>query len=120
MKTTRAHGFGAAAAWIWAGLLVFAAYFIATYVFVALACEHGFAQLRLAGISVVPLAAACGLFVALTVTAALAVAARKHLRTGRPRVTAFADFLAWALALLGVLAMIWTALPPLLLRTGCA
>ena len=31
----------------------------------------------------------------------------------------FADFLGWALGALAVLALAWTALPSLLLRTGC-
>jgi hypothetical protein len=120
MKTKEAHRFAAAAAWIWAGLLVWATYFLALYVFAALACERGFARLQVADIGLVPFAAACGLLVALLVTAVLAAVARRHLRSARPRVTPFADFLAWALALLGALATVWTALPPLLLQTGCA
>jgi hypothetical protein len=120
VKTKDAHRFAAATAWIWAGLLVWATYFLALYVLAALACERGFADVRIAGAPVVPFAAACGLIVTLAITLALAVFAHRHLRSARPRVTAFADFLAWALALLGALALVWTALPPLLLQTGCA
>ncbi|MCE3285803.1 MAG: hypothetical protein K0R70_2059, partial [Steroidobacteraceae bacterium] len=37
-----------------------------------------------------------------------------------PAGSRFADFLGWALGALAVLALAWTALPSLLLRTGCA
>ncbi|HET9694086.1 MAG TPA: hypothetical protein VFP48_06855, partial [Steroidobacteraceae bacterium] len=84
------------------------------------ACERGFAQLRIAGFGIVPFAAACGLLATLAITVAVALSARRHTRNGRARVSSFADFLAWALALLGALALVWTALPPLLLQTGCA
>ncbi len=120
MKPAEAPGFATATAWVWAGLLVWAGYFLAVYVFAALACERGFADVHVAGVPVVPFATACGLLVALASTGALAVAARRRLRSARPRVTPFADFLSWALALLGALALVWTALPPLLLQTGCA
>lgn len=120
MKTTEAHRFAAATAWVWSGLLVWAAYFVGLYVFAALACERGFAHAQVVGIRVVPFAAACGLIVALVITVVLAVVARRHLRSARPLVTPFADFLAWALALLAALALLWTALPALLLQTGCA
>ena len=112
--------FAGAAAWMLGGLLVWAAYFLGVYVFAALACERGFAAARVAGIGVVPFAAGTGFAVALGVTLVLARAARRRLRAQRPRVNAFADFLAFALALAAVLALTWTALPPLLLRTGCA
>jgi hypothetical protein len=113
--------FAPAAAWVWGGLLSWAAYFLAIYVFAALACERGFAGTRLAGVAVVPLAAVLGLLVTLAVNARLALVARARLRASPERPSsAFRDFLAWALALLGALALVWTALPLLLLQTGCA
>ena len=120
MKTREVHRFAVTTVWVWAGLLVWAPYFFGLYVLAALACERDFAQVRLAGVRVVPFAAACGLLVALGITAILAEVARRRLRSGRPCVTPFADFLAWVLALLGALAAVWTALPALLLQTGCA
>ncbi|HET9693136.1 MAG TPA: hypothetical protein VFP48_02035, partial [Steroidobacteraceae bacterium] len=75
--------FGATTAWIAGGLLAWAAYFLAVYVFAALACERGFAQLRIAGFGIVPFAAACGLLATLAITVAVALSARRHTRNGR-------------------------------------
>ncbi|HET7203380.1 MAG TPA: hypothetical protein VFI92_08430 [Steroidobacteraceae bacterium] len=86
MKMHETHRFGPATAWIWVGLLVWAAYFLAVYVFAALACERGFADVRIAGVRVVPFAAACGLLVTLTITVAVAVVAHRHLRSRTPTV----------------------------------
>ena len=120
MRTPDASRFGLTTAWVWCGLLVWAAYFLAVYVFAALACERGFAGHRIAGYAIVPFAAACGLLVTLAINVTVAVVARRRLTRERPGVSTFVEFLALALALLGVLALVWTALPPLLLRTGCA
>ena len=105
---------------LWGGLLIWAAYFLVLYVIVALACERDFADVRVAGFGLVPFVTAVGLVVAIACTGALVLASRRRLRSDRPRGARFADVLGWTLGLLALLALLWTALPPLLLRTGCA
>lgn len=105
---------------LWGGLLVWAAYFLVLYVTVALACERGFADAQVAGIGLLPFVAAAGLLAAWASTGALVVAAHRRAREQHARGARFANLLGWTLGLLGLIATAWTALPLLLLGTGCA
>jgi hypothetical protein len=105
---------------LWGGLLVWAGYFLVVYVFAALACERGFADAQVAGVAVVTLVSAGGAIVSLAGTIALVAVTRRGGRAESARGARFADRLGWTLGLLGLLAIAWTALPHLLLRTGCA
>ena len=105
----------------WGGLLAWAGYFLLVYVLIALACERGFADARIGGVALVPFVAVTALVPALAVTVWLATWARRRARLEEaPAGSRFADFLGWALGALAVLALAWTALPSLLLRTGCS
>ncbi|HEX5650948.1 MAG TPA: hypothetical protein VFX69_14925 [Steroidobacteraceae bacterium] len=104
----------------WGGLLAWASYFLVVYVLVALACERGFADARIGGVAFVPFVAIAALLPALAVTVWLALSALRRARLDvAPAGSRFADFLGWALGALAVLALAWTALPSMLLRTGC-
>jgi hypothetical protein len=106
---------------LWGGLLVWAAYFLVVYVVAALACERGFADVHIAGVDVVTFVSAGGALVSFALTGALVAVTRRGARADSARGGArFADRLGWTLGLLGLLAIAWTALPHLLLRTGCA
>ena len=112
--------FALTTAQLWGGLLIWAAYFLISYVVVALACERDFAAVRVAGIALVPFVSGVGLVTALAATGALVLAARRRSRAARADGARFADLLAWTLGLLALLAIVWTGLPHLLLPTGCA
>jgi hypothetical protein len=106
---------------IWSGLLIWAADFLFVYVFAALACARGFADVRVFGIEVVPLTTVLLSGVALAATALVLVRIRKRaLRIGSDPRARFVLFLVGALAVLGAIAIAWTTLPPLLLSTNCA
>lgn len=112
--------FTVAAFRLWGGLLVWAAYFLLVYVVAALACERGFADVRVAGIDVLPFVTVAGLALSVAATAALLIVTRRGARVEPGRGARFADLLGWTVGLLALLALAWTALPHLLLRTGCA
>jgi hypothetical protein len=114
------RGFTAAALRLWGGLLVWAGYFLLVYVVTALACARGFADAAVAGIDLVTFVSAAGFVVAMAGTAVLVSVTRRRARAEHARSARFADRLGWTLGLLALLAIVWTALPHLLLRTGCA
>ncbi len=74
---------------VWSGLLIWAADFLLVYVFAAVACARGFADVQVSGVGIVLFAQ-------------------------------FVSFLAAALAALGMIGIVWTALPPVLLAADCA
>jgi hypothetical protein len=112
--------FTAAALRLWGALLVWFGYFLLVYVVAALACERGFADARVIGVGVVSLVSGVGLVLSLAATLALLAATRRGARDGPARGARFTDRLGWTLGLLALVALVWTALPHLLLRTGCA
>jgi hypothetical protein len=105
---------------LWGGLLVWAVYFLVVYVVAALACERGFADVHIAGVDVVTFVSAGGALVSFAATGALVAVTRRAARAESAPGARFTDRLGWTLGLLGLLAIAWTALPHLLLRTGCA
>lgn len=115
------HRFAPTAFFIWSGLLVWAADFLLVYVFAALACARGFAHLQIAGFSIVPFVTTLVSIVALLATAALMWPALRRARNGpsSDQHSQFILFLAIALSALALIAIVWTGLPPLLLRVGC-
>lgn len=115
------HRFTPTAFFIWSGLLVWAADFLFIYVFAALACARGFAHLRIAGFPIVPVATTLASILALLVTAAMAWFALQRARGGpsSDQHSQFILFLALALSALAMIAIVWSSLPPLLLRVGC-
>jgi hypothetical protein len=70
-------------------LLIWAADLLLVYVFAAVACARGFADVQVSGVGIVLFAQ-------------------------------FVSFLAAALAALGMIGIVWTALPPVLLAADCA
>jgi hypothetical protein len=115
------RGFTGTTFLIWSGLLIWAADFLFVYVFAALACARGFADVRVFGIEVVSLTTVLVSGVALAATALLLVRIRKRAaQIQSDQRVRFVSFLVTALAVLGAIAIAWTTLPPLLLNTNCA
>jgi hypothetical protein len=110
-------GFPRTALFIAAGLLVWAADFLFIYVFAAIACARGFADVTVLGIGIVPLASFSATALALAATGAVIVSGRRRAATGDRSNGAFAGGLAAVAALLAVIAIVFTGLPGLLLRT---
>ena len=106
---------------IWSGLLIWAADFLFVYVFAALACARGFAGLQVLGFAIVPFATVLASVAALAATTIMLMRSLRRAReaSSEERVQ-FVLFLTAALCALGGVAIVWSALPPLLLRTGCA
>jgi hypothetical protein len=101
---------------IWGGLLTWAGYFLFVYVFAALACARHFHHVTVAGIGVVTLATFAALPIALAITLWIVQHARRRIREDASRL---ARFLAVSLGSLALLAMVWIALPVLILRRSC-
>jgi hypothetical protein len=117
----REHRFTPTAIFIWAGLLIWMTDFLFVYVFAALACARGFAEVRAFGLPVVPLATTLSNVLACIATAAVMWVALRRMRR-EPHVdehTQFIRFLSLALGSLALLGIVWLALPPLLVRAGC-
>jgi hypothetical protein len=104
---------------IWSGLLIWAADFMLIYVIQAIACAKGFADVALLGIGVIPLTTLVCSGGAIAATVFVLRGSLRSLRATDERVL-FTSFIAVAAGGLAMLAIVWTALPGLLLRTGCA
>jgi hypothetical protein len=105
---------------LWSALLAWAAYFLLVYVAIALACERGFADLRILGVPVVPAVTGGTFLVAFGVTGAFAAAAHRRERQATTTARRFLEFVTCVLGMLALAAIAWTTLPPVLLDTGCA
>lgn len=106
---------------IWSGLLVWAADFLFVYVFAAVACAQSFADARVFGVSVVAFATVLATIAALVATAAVIAYAWRRTRACRSDARErFVLFLTMSLGAIALVAIVWSALPPLLLETGCA
>lgn len=113
--------FSPATFFVCGGLLIWAADFLFTYIFQAVACARGFAQASIAGLSVVPLASGTASVLALAATGALFMSARRRMKRGTVvAVSSFLDWLALTLAGLAIVAIVWLGLPALVLRRVCA
>lgn len=111
--------FPRAALFTTAGLLIWAADFLFIYIFAAIACARGFANATLLGIGIVPLASAFSTVIAAAATCAVILvgAQRDRADHGEPSTGAFVGQLAMIAALIALIAIVFTGLPGLLLRT---
>lgn len=101
-----------------AGLLVWGAHFLFIYVFAALACARAFADLRLIGIGVVPLAILASTVAALLLLAGLAVRAwrtENRVLAADPDTPRFLRHLGAALTVYSAAAILLQALPALII-----
>jgi len=114
------RSFARTALFITAGLLVWAADFLFIYVFAALACARGFDGASVLGIGVVPFASAVASAVALSLTAALVVAARRGSGRRGDGARAFTVRAALAVSALALIAIALTGMPGALVRGTCA
>jgi hypothetical protein len=119
--TASTHRFTPIAIFICAGLLIWAGDFLIIYVVAAVACAKGYAETIIFGI---PLVAFVG--TAITIAAGGATWAVLQIAISRLRKYPEADasarfiyFLAGAVATLGLLAILFNALPAWLLATQC-
>lgn len=102
------------------GLLIWLANFVFVYVFAAVACARGFADVQLAGVRLVVLVVTVSNLLAGAASVALLVIAGKRRRTERGnREAGFIHFLARATGAIALLALLLLALPPLLVE-GCS
>jgi hypothetical protein len=120
MRTDGLSTFTATTFVLWRALLTWAAYFLVVYVGVAVACERGFADLRVAGVRFVPLLVGATFAASLILTVWYTLAARRRYRTADSDSARFVGFVSSILGLLALAALAWSTLPPLLLDTGCA
>ena len=99
------------------GLLIWAADFLFIYVFAALACARGYADTSVLGIGIVPLASAISSMIALAASGAVALAARRRRPGGDAN---FRGRLAFMVAVLGLIAVLVTGVPGVLVQRTCA
>jgi hypothetical protein len=102
-----------------AGVLIWTAYFLATYGAVGVGCARNLGAARLFGIPLLPLGVGAATVVALAATAAMMVAAwRRYGRKQRASdsTRSFVAFTAMVLAVLAFVAIVWNGIPALLLH----
>lgn len=117
----REHRFTPTVFFIWAGLLIWMANFLFAYVFAAVACARRFSHMQAFGLPLVPLATTVSSFLSCVATATIIWLALRRMRR-EPTTdahTAFIRFLSLAVSTLALVAIVWLALPPLLLHEGC-
>ena len=100
-----------------AGLLIWAADFLFIYIFAAIACARGYADLTVFGAGIVPLVSFVATVAALVATGLVIRAGARRAGTGGPSSGAFLGGVAAIAALLALIAILFTGLPVLLLRT---
>jgi hypothetical protein len=107
---------------ILSGLLIWAAHFLVIYIFTALACARRFADLSWLGIGVVPWVIGAATLAAAAVTlVVIGLAVRDaRLNTSRNNMNNMSSFVPWMTAAFGglaLMAILWEALPVLLVPT---
>lgn len=100
-----------------AGLLIWAADFLFIYIFAAIACARGYADLTVFGAGIVPLASFVATVIALVATGLVIRAGARRAGAGGASSGAFLGGVAAIAALLALIAILFTGLPVLLLRT---
>jgi hypothetical protein len=95
------------------GLLIWGAHFLFIYIFTALACARRFYYLSWLGIGIVPWVVALATVAALGGTLAILWSAWRNLRKGYAT-PAFIDWMTLAFGGLALVAILWEALPVLL------
>jgi uncharacterized membrane protein len=108
------HRFGATTFLLTGGLLIWMANFMFVYVFAALACARGFATMHFFGIGIVPLITTLASIAASVATGLLCRSSiRKRAGQGEDEHGAFIRFVTYATCLLAFVALVWIALPSL-------
>jgi hypothetical protein len=116
------HRFTPTALFICGGLLIWASDFLAVYVIAAIACAKGWAKMTVAGMPIVA-------FIGTILTIAACAGSFVMLRVGVRRLQAngqldesmrFIYFLAAAIGMLALVAILFNALPAWWLATECA
>lgn len=106
---------------IWSGLLIWAADFLLIYVIQAIICAKGYADLSVAGLPAIPATTLLCTLAAMFATAFITIRCARRLLDGpSDQRVRFTFFITAAVGALALVAIVWTALPGLLLRTGCA
>jgi hypothetical protein len=106
---------------VWSGLLIWAADFLLIYVIEAIACAKGFADAVILGLRVIPLTTLiCSAAAVIATGLILRRCMRQAQAAQADERTQFTLFITGATGALALLAIVWTALPGLLLRTGCS
>lgn len=115
------HHFTATTFFIWSGLLIYALAFLFVYIFAALSCAKGFAQVQWWGMPLVTLTTtAAGLLAALGIGVVMLVTRRRHRADAHAdKHTRFICSLAIACGGLSLLGLVWLMLPTLLLDHTC-
>lgn len=101
-----------------AGLLVWGAHFLFVYIFAALACARAFADVRVVGLGVVPLAVLMSTVAALLLLAWLSIRAwrsENRVHTADPATPRFLRHLGAALAIFSAAAILLQTLPVLII-----
>ncbi len=100
---------------ITSGLLIWAADFLFSYVFTAVAIARGIADTRVLGMSLVTLTVAIvNIFAAIATIVVLRVALRDYRaaeQESKPDIDRFVPYLAAAVAALALIAIVWNAFP---------
>jgi hypothetical protein len=98
------------------GLMIWAAHFLLIYVFTALACARRFADLSWLGIGVVPWVIGAATLAATAATLVVIGLAVRDTRssTSRNNTSSFVPWMTAALGGLALMAILWEALPVLL------
>lgn len=115
------HPFTPTAFFVWSGLLIWLTNFLFVYVFAALACARGFFATSWFGIGIVPLATTLSTVVAAIATGLVVwrTARRMRSESTADAPSQFIRFLTVAAGALSIVALVWVAMPPLLLSVRC-
>lgn len=115
------HPFTPTAFFIWSGLLIWLLNFLFVYVFAALACAHGFFVARVLGIGIIPFVTTLSSVLAGISTGVVSWKTLQRMRSERDADShsQFIRFLIVAAGALALVALVWVALPPLLLSVRC-
>lgn len=110
----REHRFTPTTLFITGALLVWMADFMVVYVFAALACARGFADVRVLGAPIVPLVTTACTIAAAVVTVILLRRGLAQLQSAVATEHArFIGFVAFMTSVLGIIALVLLSLPPL-------
>lgn len=112
----REHRFTSTTLFIVGSLLVWLANFVVVYVIAALACARGFAAAQLLGMPLVPAVTTLSSLAAAVVTFVLLRTGASALRErGASEHSRFIGFVAFMTSVLGLIALVLIALPPLVI-----
>ncbi|WP_119459219.1 hypothetical protein [Rhodospirillaceae bacterium SYSU D60014] len=115
----RTQGFSARLVEMFAGPLIWAAHFLFIYIFQALACARGFADIDLFGVGIVPLTVGVATVAAAVATIFMLLVAMRDLgaigSAAERDAERFMNWMTAAGAGLSLVAVLWDGLPVLLL-----